>query len=89
MKIILDIKQENYSLRMEDGKKCAGEVKSAQAHNLSATLLKNIEKLLRNCQIDLDKISGYKIISDVPNNWTTCRIAKITFESLMIAGLAL
>ncbi len=36
----------------------------------------------------VDKISGYKIISDVPRGWTSERIAKITFESLMIAGLA-
>ena len=36
----------------------------------------------------VDKISGYKIMSDVPKNWTSVRIAEITLKSLMIAGLA-
>ena len=36
----------------------------------------------------VDKISGYKIISDVPKNWTSVRIAEITLKSLKIAGLA-
>jgi hypothetical protein len=33
----------------------------------------------------VDKISEYKIISDVPQKWTSVRIAKITFETLGIA----
>lgn len=33
----------------------------------------------------VDKISEYKIISDVPKNWTSVRIAKITFEVLGLA----
>jgi len=33
----------------------------------------------------VDKISRYKIISDVPENWTSARIAEITLKSLALA----
>jgi hypothetical protein len=58
------------------------------SNSLSRTLLAKIDKLLRKNRVGVDKISGYKIISDVPENWTSARIAKITFESLGIASLA-
>ncbi len=37
----------------------------------------------------LDKISGYKIISEVPRKWTTYRITEITFKMLKIGQVRL
>lgn len=33
----------------------------------------------------VDKISGYKIISEVPKKWTSYRIAEITFRTLKLS----
>ncbi len=54
-------------------------------NNLSQKLLLKIDQILRKNKIGLDKISGCEIISKVPKNWTSCRIAKSTFDSLGIA----
>ena len=64
---------------------CIAEASWNDKSNLSRNLLKKIDDLLRKNKVGLDKISSYKIISDVPDNWTTYRIAKITLESLMLA----
>gem|GEM_PF-573975 len=42
----------------------------------------------RNISNGVDKISGYTIISEVPQKWTTYRIADITFRTLKLAGVA-
>lgn len=67
-----------------------GEIKDSlewkEDNNLSRTLLANLDEILRKNKLSLDKISGYKIISEVPRKWTTYRIAEITFRSLMIAA---
>jgi hypothetical protein len=39
---------------------------------------------LRKNRSGLDKISGYTIISEVPQKWTTYRIADITLKTLKI-----
>ncbi len=54
-------------------------------NSLSRSLLANFDKLLRKSRSGVDKISGYKIISDVPRKWTTCRIAEIIFDILELA----
>ena len=55
---------------------------------LSRLLLSNLDSLLQKNGVGVDRISGYKIISEVPKKWTTCRIAEITLRSLMLARLA-
>ena len=42
----------------------------------------------RNISNGVDKISGYTIISEVPQKWTTYRIADITLKTLNIDKLA-
>jgi hypothetical protein len=42
----------------------------------------------RDISNGVDKISGYTIISEVPQKWTTYRIADITFRTLKLAGVA-
>jgi hypothetical protein len=42
----------------------------------------------RNISNGVDKISGYTIISKVPQKWTTYRIADITLKTLKIGSLA-
>lgn len=54
-------------------------------NSLSRSLLANLDKLLRKSGTRVDKISGYKIMSEVPRKWTTCRIAEITFNVLGLA----
>jgi hypothetical protein len=78
-------KGESIRLKLMDKKRFLGEVLWNDETNLSRNLLKKIDALLRKNKVSLDKISSYKIISDVPDNWTTYRIAKITMESLMLA----
>ncbi|OGI27028.1 MAG: hypothetical protein A2359_01630 [Candidatus Moranbacteria bacterium RIFOXYB1_FULL_43_19] len=63
--------------------------------DISLELLPAIDRLVRKNKLHrkhgrqnrrgIDKISGYRIISDVPNNWTSVRIARITFEVLRLA----
>lgn len=85
MKIILKINEENnISLSLLDGKKEKDGLEWKDNSNLSRLLLSKIDQLLKNNKIGLDKISGYKIMSQVPENYTSFRIAKMTLESLII-----
>lgn len=57
-------------------------------NSLSQLLLANLDKLLRKNRMGLDKISGWQIMSEVPQKWTTYRIADITLKTLKIGSLA-
>jgi len=72
-------------LSILEGKKERDGIGWQDKNNLSRFLLLKLDKLFRKNKLGLDKISGYKIISDVPEKWTTYRIAKITLETLVLA----
>ncbi|MDP1845942.1 MAG: hypothetical protein Q8L09_04320 [Candidatus Moranbacteria bacterium] len=85
MKIILTINEDNsIKLSLFEGKKEKDSIEWEDENSLSRFLLVNLDKLLRKNKIGLDKIYGYKIMSQVPENYTSFRIAKITLDSLMI-----
>lgn len=85
MKIILNINEDKgIKLSLFDGKKEKDSLRWKDNSDLSRLLLSKIDQLLKKNKIGLDKIFGYKIMSQVPENYTSFRIAKITLESLMI-----
>lgn len=85
MKIILKINEDNsIKLSLFEGKREVDSLEWKDDSNLSRLLLLKIDQLLKKNKIGLDKIYGYKIISQVPENYTSFRIAKITLDSLMI-----
>ncbi len=89
MKLHLEIKENNdVILRLVESKKNVASIEWRDNNSLSLVLLEKIDKIIRGKKTDLDKISGYKIISHIPKNWTSVRIAETTLKSLMIAGLA-
>ena len=84
-RIILEIKEKSgCSLVFLGGRfgNTKKEKKEAlKKENISLELLPAIDRLLKKNGLLLDNISGYKIITDVPRNWTSVRIAEITFKS--------
>lgn len=85
MKIILKISEDNsIRLALFDEKEEKDCLVWKDESSLSRLLLAKIDQLLRRNKIGLDKISGYKIISEVPENYTNYRIAKILLDGLMI-----
>jgi hypothetical protein len=56
-----------------------------KGRNLSRFFLCKIDQLLEKNHVKLDKISEYKIMSKVPENYTSYRIAKIALECLFLA----
>ncbi len=88
MKLTINIEENNHiSMRLKNGAELY-ETAWRDGNNLSRSMLVRLDRLLARGGAGVDKISGYTIISKVPKNWTTCRIAEITLRSLMIAGLA-
>lgn len=86
-KIFLRIgKVNDFRLELVGKRKVVFDSEWRDSHNLSRLLLVKIDQLLKKNKIGLDKIFGYKIISQVPENYTSFRIAKITLEGLMIGG---
>jgi hypothetical protein len=86
MNIKLYIKENNFiKLCLISGEKEIDCLEWQDRNDLSRVLLANLDKLFRENRISLDKISGYKIMSEVPRKWTTYRIADITFKTLKIA----
>ncbi len=81
----LEIKKSKVLLRLSSDKERRDVLAWKDDNSLSRLLLEKIDKLLSRNKIGLDKISGYKIISNVPKNWTSVRIAEITLKSLMLA----
>ena len=75
-------------LSLFDGKKEIDSLKWQDENSLSRALLVNLDKLLRKNEVGLDKISGWQIMSEVPQKWTTYRIADITLKTLNIGKLA-
>jgi len=81
----LEIKKSKVLLRLSSDKERRDVLAWKDDNSLSRLLLEKIDKLLSRNKIGLDKISGYKIISNVPKNWTSVRIAEITLKSLILA----
>ena len=75
-------------LSLFEGKKEIDSLEWKDENSLSRLLLVNLDKLLRKNELGLDKISGYTIMSEVPQKWTTYRIADITLKTLKIGKLA-
>ena len=72
MNLKLEIRENNeITLRLADGEKAVGSLAWKEENNLSRTLLQKIDEILKKNRVGVDKISGYKIISDVPQKWTT------------------
>jgi len=67
-----------------DGKREKDCLEWKDENSLSQLLLANLDKLLRKNKLGLDKISGWQIMSEVPQKWTTYRIADITLKTLKI-----
>jgi len=88
MTIKLHIEENNFiKLCLFEGKKEIGRLEWQDRNDLSRRLLANLDKLLRKNGVGLDKISGWQIMSEVPQKWTTYRIADITLETLNIGRL--
>ena len=81
---------ENSDIRLFllDGKREKDSLEWKDENSLSHLLLANLDKILRKNRVGLDKISGWQIISEVPQKWTTYRIADITLKTLNIGKLA-
>jgi len=75
-------------LSLFNGKKETDSLEWKDEGSLSQLLLANLDKLLTKNGVGLDKISGYTIISEVPQKWTTYRIADITLKTLKIGQSA-
>ena len=89
MKIILAINEDKgIKLSLFEGKRKVDSLTWKDENSLSRFLLVNLDKLLIKNRVGLDKISGYTIISEVPQKWTTYRIADITLKTLNIGKLA-
>lgn len=89
MTIKLYIEENNFiKLSLFSGKREIDNLEWQDRNDLSRKLLANFDKMMRKNKIALDKISGWKIMSEVPRKWTTYRIAEITLKSLMLAKLA-
>lgn len=76
---------EKIKLLLIGGAKRIDQVKWKDKNSLSCLLLFKIDQILRWNKVGVDKISGFEIMSDVPEKWTSYRIAKITFKALAIA----
>ncbi|MFH0930276.1 MAG: hypothetical protein V1814_03430 [Candidatus Moraniibacteriota bacterium] len=85
MKIIFTINEDkSIKLSLFEGKGEKDSLEWKDENSLSRVLLVNLDKLLHKNRLGLDKISGYTIISEVPQKWTTYRIADITSKTLKI-----
>jgi hypothetical protein len=84
-KILFRIGSDNhFQLNLAGKRKIICSLHWQDDSNLSRLLLAKIDQLLTKNKIGLDKIFGYKIMSEVPENYTSFRIAKITLEGLKI-----
>jgi hypothetical protein len=85
MQLVVNIISDEARLDLVNRGKAVYSVNWEESNSMSRLLLVKIDKLLRYNKIDLDKISDYKIISEVPKKYTSYRIAEITLKSLIIA----
>jgi hypothetical protein len=85
MTIKLNIHENNFiKLCLFSGKREIDCLEWQDENDLSHTLLANLDKILRKNETGLDKIVNYHIISEVPQKWTTYRIADIALKTLKI-----
>jgi len=85
MRLVVNIIGNRARLDIVDRDETIDSLSWEENNTMSRLLLVKIDKLLRQNKIGLDKISDYKIISEVPKRYTSYRIAEITLKSLMIA----
>jgi len=88
MTIKLYIEENNYiKLCLISAKKRIDCLEWQDRNDLSRKLLANLDKILAKNDIALDKIESCNIISEVPQKWTTYRIADIAFKTLNIGSV--
>jgi hypothetical protein len=85
MRLVVNIMSNNVGLELVDQGKTIDSLDWEESNSMSRLLLVKIDKLLHRSEAGLDKISDYKIISEVPRKYTSYRIVEITLKSLMIA----
>ena len=85
MRLVVNIMGSRIRLDLVDRDKAIDSLSWEGDNSMSRLLLVKIDKLLCRNKTGLDKISDYKIISEVPKKYTSYRIAEITLKSLMIA----
>jgi hypothetical protein len=85
MRLIVNIINSGVRLDIVNQNETIDSLNWSESNSMSRLLLVKIDKLLRRNKTGLDKISYYKIISEVPKKYTSYRIAEITLKSLMIA----
>jgi tRNA A37 threonylcarbamoyladenosine modification protein TsaB len=85
MKIIVKIGDNVARLILARKGKVVDEIGWEEENSMSRLLLARLDELLKRNKLNLDKISDYKIISNVPRKYTSFRIVKMTIESLALA----
>lgn len=86
MKLFFKINGNNdVELILSKGSVVVDRIRWKENNDLSQKMLRKIDEILGRKKIGLDKISVCEIMSEVPKNWTSYRIAKSTFDSLKIA----
>lgn len=89
MNVKLHIEENNFiKLCLFSGRKEIDCLEWQDQNDLSRKLLANLDRILAKNGATLDKLLKWKIISEVPQKWTTFRIAKITFQTLKIGTIA-
>ncbi len=81
MKIIIDIKNRKIKIALWRNQTKIDSLNIEEEHTLSEQLLPQIDKLLRNNQLDSQAIASVEVKSDQGDNFTTTRIARAMAET--------
>ncbi|MDO8529192.1 MAG: hypothetical protein Q7S18_00815 [bacterium] len=76
MRIEIELSQEKICLKLFQNKKLVDSLTFHEKENLSQTLLVNLDKLLKRNKIAKNQLERISLTGDIPDFYTSSRIAK-------------
>jgi tRNA A37 threonylcarbamoyladenosine modification protein TsaB len=81
MKIVIKIENRTVELLLLDKQKLVDSFKFAEERQLSERLLPEIDKMLKKNKLKTEDIEKIEVESDLGDNFTTYRLAKIVSDT--------
>lgn len=83
----LHLKKEKNILYLKDGRKIIDQSVWKEENNMSQKLLLEIDKIIKKNKLELNGIKKIEVKNNIPNNFTTTRIARTVAKTFAYAKL--
>jgi len=85
MNLEINLNKEKISILLKNNRKPIDEIILNEKNNLSNILLKELDSIIKRNKISKNQIKNVSVKSDLPDSYTSARIAKSIAKSFIFA----